>query len=121
MIYVPESSSLEEARRRASALAARLRLPEECAPYAAHRLVSAQATGNAGVDFAHAATLHLDDMTAIPFLQRIVGVEEYQHRARVRARTGDLVAVVTPSVAGYEEYCRDRLGLGEAELVQADL
>lgn len=58
--------------------------------------------------------LHLEDVSAIPFLTTIVGVEEYQHRARVRAAPGDLYATVTPPDPQYETYCRKRLGLGSA-------
>ena len=32
-----------------------------------------------------ASTLYLDDFSAIPFLDNISGVAEYQHRARIRA------------------------------------
>lgn len=65
-------------------------------------------------------TLHLEDVSGIPFVEEVPGVEEYQHRARVRARTGDLFATVTPPAAGYEDYNREVLGLGEPELVLAD-
>ena len=64
-------------------------------------------------------TLHLDDVSAIPFLDGIAGVEEYQHRARIRATAGDLVATVTESLDGYEDYCRG-LGLGGPQLVLAE-
>ncbi len=64
-------------------------------------------------------TLHLDDVSAIPFLVDIAGVEEYQHRARLRAGDGDLFVAVTPPATGYEEYCRQRLGLGSPELLVA--
>ena len=63
--------------------------------------------------------LQLDDFTAIPFLD-VPGAEEYQHRARLRAREGDLFAAVTPQSSGYEEYCRGRLGLGDADLIIAE-
>jgi len=66
-------------------------------------------------------TLYLDDVSEIPFLVNIVGVEEYQHRARVRAGDGDLFASVTPPTAGYEAYCRDRLGMGSPEAVVAEV
>ena len=59
--------------------------------------------------------LHLDDVSGIPFLSGIEGVDEYQHRARLRCGDGDLFATVTQPAAGYEEYCRDRLGLGSPE------
>ena len=66
-------------------------------------------------------TLFLDDVSEIPFLVNILGVEEYQHRARVRAGDGDLFAAVTPPVDGYEDYCCDILGMGSPELVIADV
>jgi hypothetical protein len=64
-----------------------------------------------------APCLMLDDVSAIPFLVNIAGVEEYQHRARLRAGGGDLFAAATPSTPGYEEYCR-RLDMGEPEMLQ---
>lgn len=63
--------------------------------------------------------LNLDDVSAIPFLVDIEGVEEYQHRARLRARDGDLFAASTAPSESYEAYCHERLGLGEAECVLA--
>ena len=66
-------------------------------------------------------TLYLDDVSEIPFLINIVGVEEYQHRARVRAGTGDLYAAVTPPVDGYEKYCRHALRMGSPEPVIAEI
>ena len=66
-------------------------------------------------------TLYLDDVSEIPFLVNIAGVEEYQHRARVRAGDGDLFAAVTPPAAGYEAYCRDHLRMGSPEAVVADV
>ena len=65
-------------------------------------------------------TLYLDDVSAIPFLVNIAGVEAYQHRARTRAGDGDLFATVTPPSEDYEEYCRKILGLGRPGLVLAD-
>jgi hypothetical protein len=65
-------------------------------------------------------TLFLEDLSGIPFLSKIEGIEAYQHRARVRARAGDLFAAVGPKTEGYEAYCRDYLQLGDAELVQAE-
>lgn len=61
--------------------------------------------------------LHLEDVSAIPFLNDIDGVEEYQHRARVRAANGDLYATVTASDPDYETYCTETLGIGEPEWV----
>jgi len=63
--------------------------------------------------------LSLDDVSAIPFLTGVSGVEEYQHRARLRAGSGDLFGAVTPQTPGYEAYCRDHLRLGSAEFVRA--
>ena len=63
--------------------------------------------------------LHLEDVSAIPFLVDIAGVEEYQHRARLRAKTGDLYATVTPGDPRHERYCREQLGLGEVEWLDA--
>ena len=64
--------------------------------------------------------LHLEDVSAIPFLSGIAGVEEYQHRARVRAYDGDMYATVTPTDPAYEAYCRDRLNLGDVRWFQAE-
>ncbi len=65
-------------------------------------------------------TLHLEDVSAIPFVSVIPGVERYQHRARVRADTGDVFAAVTPISEGYEPYCREVLGLGAPGTVVAE-
>jgi hypothetical protein len=65
-------------------------------------------------------SLHLDDFSAIPFLSDIRGVEEYQHRARLRATEGDLFAAATLPPEGYERYCRSTLGLGAAEFLPAE-
>jgi len=64
--------------------------------------------------------LHLEDVSAIPFVSLVPGVEEYQHRARVRAGDGDLFVAVTPQSEGYDEYCRDRLHLGRPEFLLAE-
>lgn len=63
--------------------------------------------------------LHLDDVSGIPFLSGVEGVDEYQHRARVRCGDGDLFATVTEPAAGYEDYCRQYLGLGSPEHIFA--
>ncbi len=63
--------------------------------------------------------LHLDDVSAIPFLVDVEGVEEYQHRARLRARDGDSFAAVTAPNEAYEAYCREHLGLGAVDVVLA--
>ena len=67
-----------------------------------------------------ALVLHLEDISGIPFVSGILGVEEYQHRARVRARDGELFVSSTPPAPGYERYCREHLGLGRVECIQAE-
>ena len=64
--------------------------------------------------------LHLDDLSAIPHLVGISGIEEYQHRARLRAREGDLFAAITLPTEGYEEYCCERLALSDVEFLLAE-
>lgn len=81
----------------------RLGLGERLTPYAARRW-SPRDTGR--------PVLHLEDVSAIPFLDDIAGVEEYQHRARVRAAGGDLYATVTPTDPDYDTYCTKTLGIG---------
>lgn len=65
-------------------------------------------------------TVHLEDVSAIPFVSGVPGVEEYQHRARVRAGDGDLFVGATPPADGYEDYCRDHLGIGAPHFVLAE-
>jgi hypothetical protein len=65
-------------------------------------------------------TLQLDDVSAIPFLVDIAGVEEYQHRGRLRAGDEDVYVTVTPAAGGYETYCRDALHMGAPEHLVAD-
>ena len=86
----------------------RLDLAERLTPYASNRW----SPGDAGRPI-----LHLEDVSAIPFLNDIDGVEEYQHRARLRASSGDLYATVTPTDPDYETYCTDTLGLGDPDWV----
>ncbi len=63
-------------------------------------------------DDTHHPVLQLDDVSAIPFLVDIAGVEEYQHRGRLRACDQDIYVTVTSAVEGYEAYCRDVLQMG---------
>jgi hypothetical protein len=67
----------------------------------------------------HLPTLHFDDVSSIPFIKDVVGIEVYQLRARVRARTGDLYTATCPEVEGYEDYCQEFLGLGSPTYLQA--
>ncbi len=69
-------------------LAERLDLARRLDDYARHRWQGEGITGPA---------LHLDDFSGIPFLVDITGVELYQHRARLRARAGDLYVAATPT------------------------
>jgi len=64
--------------------------------------------------------VHLEDVSGIPFLTGIAGVERYQLRARVRATDGDLVACTFRAPDDYERYCRDRLMLGAPRYVHAE-
>ena len=66
-----------------------------------------------------APVLHIDDFSGIPFLDGVTGVEEYQHRARLRAGVGDLYGAMTELTPGYEDYCRQILGLPPAERLLA--
>lgn len=106
----PTESQRQQAQRAVEDLRTALDLDEVLGAAAAHRW-----SGRTGDGI---PTLHLDDVSAIPFLIGVPGVEEYQHRARLRAGDGDLFATVTPPQPGYEEYCQ-RLGLGTPELVVA--
>ena len=82
--------------------AERLDLGARLAPFAPHRWQHPR----------DCPTVHLDDVSGIPFLVDVSGVEEYQHRARLRCDNGDLFVTVTAPAGGYERYCRERLGLG---------
>ncbi len=101
----------KRARNAAAVLDAELSVREQNRAYAAHTVTGPTANH---------PTLHLDDVSAIPFLLGISGVEEYQHRAQVRARDGDLFATVTPSVPGYPAYCAETLRFGRATGVLAE-
>ncbi|MCO4745701.1 MAG: hypothetical protein KC912_12990 [Proteobacteria bacterium] len=103
-------ADLSAAAEAVAPIARRLGLADELARYAPYRY-----TEDLG-----RPSLHLDDLSGIPFLDGVAGIEAYQHRARVRAGDGDLFASVTEPVAGYEAYCRDVLGLGAPELVIAE-
>lgn len=59
-----------------------------------------------------AGTLHLDDLSAIPGLDRFYDVTFMEDRARLRAGDGDFVASCSPPVPGWERYCSEHLGLG---------
>ncbi|QDG50385.1 hypothetical protein FIV42_06445 [Persicimonas caeni] len=104
------SETLEHARKVARELYDEFDLDAALAPYSPYR--------HDGVRDER-PVLHLEDVSGIPFVADIPGVEEYQHRARVRAETGDLFVAVTSPVEGYEAYCQQKLGLGEPDFFQA--
>jgi len=66
-----------------------------------------------------ATTVHLEDVSAIPFVAGIPGVEAYQHRSRVRASDSDIYVCVSEPAEGYEEYCTAHLGLGAPRFLHA--
>ncbi len=109
--YPVPTKHLDEAREAASVVSAEYQLETAIAPYR-----DMAWRGNAGTR----PTLHLDDVSGIPFLVDIPGVEEYQHRARVRAGDQDLFAASTPATPGYERYCRDILGMGSPTMLLAE-
>ncbi|HBU47271.1 MAG TPA: hypothetical protein DEB46_03075 [Myxococcales bacterium] len=67
-----------------------------------------------------APELHLEDVSDIPGVSGVPGVASYQHRARVRARGGDLYAAVLAPPAGYEVYNRELLDFAGPEFVLAE-
>lgn len=111
---MPPTIELDETTRASAAasvqvMAERLDLAARLTPYAPHRFE----------DRAGRPTLHLDDLSGIPFLDGVSGIEEYQHRARARCMDGDLFASVTDPIEGYEAYCREALGLGVPRFIRA--
>ncbi len=94
---------LERARRAGRALGDDIGIDAQLASYDSYRWRPD--------DRAH-PTLQLDDVSAIPFLVDIAGVEEYQHRGRLRAGDGDVYVTVTSEAEGYEAYCQQRLQMG---------
>jgi hypothetical protein len=103
------SEQLERAKQVADELIEEQSLDEALSPYS-----HLQYTGESD----QAPQLHLEDVSGIPFVSGIPGIEEYQHRARVRASDGDLFAAVTKPSDGYEPYCQAKLGLGTPDYFQ---
>ena len=104
-----DAEDLLAARDAATEHAAHDRVLEENAEWAAHAYDGT---------LEDAPQLVLEDVSEIPFIEGVTGVEQYQHRARVRARDGDWFAAVTPAAPGYERYCRERLGMGAPTVLQ---
>jgi hypothetical protein len=107
-----DEPTLDEARKAVAPVAQRLDLESRNRRFESHRW-----TGDASSAL---PVLHLEDVSGIPFVSLVPGVEEYQHRARVRAGDGDMFAAVTPPSEGYEQYCQDHLGLGRPEFLLSD-
>ncbi|MGV3723522.1 MAG: hypothetical protein ACO1SX_21715 [Actinomycetota bacterium] len=63
-------------------------------------------------------TLHLDDLGEIQRIEPGCDTSFLQDRARLRAGDGDLVAVHRLPPSGYEEYCRNVLGIGSVGWLQ---
>lgn len=105
------SHQLHLAHTLADALRDELGLDEALAPFRPQEY-RAEAPGGGAV-------LHLEDVSGIPFVRDVAGVAEYQHRARVRAESGDFFAASSAPVAGYEAYCQGHLGLGEPAFLSA--
>lgn len=107
-----DAEDLDAAREAATEHAAYDRVLEENAAWAPHAYDGT---------LSDAPQLVLEDVSEIPFIEGVTGVEQYQHRARVRARDGDWFAAVTPVAPGYERYCRERLGMGSPTVLQPDV
>ncbi len=58
-------------------------------------------------------SLLIEDISAIRIPPRPYRFDFVMDRSRLRAGSGDLVPTFRPPPAGYEEYCREYLGLGE--------
>ena len=101
----------QQIRARVEPLAERLELARELEPYEAFRW-DGRPVGT--------PIVHIDDFAAIPFLVDITGVEEYQHRARLRATADDLYLASTDPTPGYEAYCTSSLGLDPVEFQRVD-
>jgi len=102
---------LDRARLAGRDLGADIEIASKLAPFEAHRWHRGDAPH---------PTLQLDDVSGIPFLADIAGVEEYQHRGRLRAGDHDVYVTVTPAVGGYEPYCHETLKMGAPEHLVAD-
>jgi hypothetical protein len=63
-------------------------------------------------------SLMLEDFSDVPFLRGVEGIEWYQLRSRTRAGEGDWFVSTQDPVPGYEEYNRERLGLGATEFLR---
>ena len=110
MSFYTDQQKTLEAKQAIEPLSERLRLQEQITPFFDRCWDG---------ELKDSTVVHLDDFSAIPFLVDITGVEEYQHRARLRARQGDAYVAVTPPTLGYEAYCGRMLGLDPVEMLTA--
>jgi hypothetical protein len=62
-------------------------------------------------------SLIIEDHSALRLFERL-GNLAYTYRALLLARPGDLVVIGLSRSPGFERYCADTLGLGEAEIVE---
>jgi hypothetical protein len=102
---------LGKARLAGQELGVDIDIAEQVRPFEAHRWRPGDTPS---------PTLQLDDVSGIPFLVDVAGVEEYQHRGRLRAEGHDVYVTVTPEAVGYEPYCRNALRMGAPEHLVAD-
>lgn len=63
------------------------------------------------------ACMYVEDLSSIPFLDNIPGIEYYQLRARLLSGANDLVALSYMPDPAYECYNRSFLGLGEPDFL----
>ena len=92
---------LGRARLAGRELGADIDLASQLRPYEAHR---------SGLGDPAYPVLQLDDVSAIPFLADIAGVEEYQHRGRLRAGGEGVCTERVAKVGGKEAARRGRGG-----------
>lgn len=107
------ASVAPERRRHLADFADGLGLTRHSRPFASMRFASRHATTEGSLH------VHLDDLSALPLLGGLVGIELYQHRARMRAGDGDIVLTATEGQLAFEQYCREALGFGAPEYIVA--
>ncbi|MFC1849391.1 hypothetical protein ACFL27_04195 [candidate division CSSED10-310 bacterium] len=61
--------------------------------------------------------MFIEDLSSIPFLKNISGIEYYQQRIRILASSGDLVVLTEPMDEDYETYNRHFLQLGSPTFI----
>ena len=71
----------------------------------------------AAADHVDGPALIIDDLSEISLISE--DQVFFQDRARMRAGDGDVIVSCSPPVPGYDDYCRDQLGLGNPEWLRA--